>query len=89
MLHACYASLLRCVLRWDVDVAEEAEEGGPEDEEHPVPAERPVALDERDAVDEDGEGGKAGDDFGEYPFAVDIAAVLVSGLGGVVEVDAV
>ena len=56
MLHANLSRLLWSWVCRDEDAAKEAEESGPQDEENPVPAKRPVALEEWDAVDDDSEG---------------------------------
>lgn len=55
-LHADLSSLLRGRFGTDVDIAEDAKQSSPKDEEKPVPTECPVALDEGDAVDEAGYG---------------------------------
>ena len=46
--------------------------------ENPVPGECPVGLEERNTVDEYGDGRKSGDNFGVHPFAVVVGAGLVS-----------
>lgn len=77
VLHANLRSLLRRRVCRNEDLAKDAKERGPEDEEHPVPAEGPVGLEEGQAVDEDGEGAEAADDFSVDPFAVGVAAFFV------------
>ena len=53
--------------------------------ENPVPGERPVRLDEWDAVDEYCYGRQAGNDLSVDPFAISVRA----GLASAVQVDAV
>jgi hypothetical protein len=53
--------------------------------ENPVPGKCPVGLEERNTVDEYGDGGKSGDNFGVHPFAVGVG----TGLVGTVEIHSV
>lgn len=85
MLHANLSTLLRSRLGPNVDVSEDPEYGRPEDEEDPVPEEGPVGFEERDAVDDRGDGAEGADDDGEDPFPIRIAAFFAC----VVEVDGV
>lgn len=86
MLHPSLAILLRTLwLCWNIDAAEEAEERSPEDEEHPIPSESPVAFDERHGIDDDGDDAQNGDDLGEDPSAVCTAVVFRR----TVEIDAI
>lgn len=54
-------------------------------QKHPVPEERPVGLEEGDAIDEHRDGRQTGDDFSIHPLAVGVGASVLS----VVEVDAI
>ena len=85
MLHTSDSTLLRGRLRRNVDPPEDTEQCSPEDKEEPVPAERPVGLEERDAVDQHSEGGESAHNFSEDPFAVGVGMCFVR----VVKVDAV
>ena len=85
MLHPNLPILLRRRLSRDINPSENPKQRRPKDEQEPVPAEAPVALDEWDAVDDYRDGGESADDFGVDPFGVAVGTFLVR----VVEVDGV
>lgn len=85
MLHPPLPSLLRRRICRDEDPAKKSKQRRPQHEQDPVPAESPVALEEREAVEETCYRAEAGDGLGEDPFAVGVGVGLV----GVVEVYAV
>lgn len=85
VLHAPHAAVALGILL-DVHLAEDAEQGDPQDEEDQVPGpDEPEAQDEGDQVQDGREGGQAADDLGVDPFRVLVLALL----GGAVQVDAV
>ena len=80
MLHADLPALLRRRLRANKNTPEEPKQRRPQHKQHPVPAERPVGFEERQAVDEDRESGQPAHHFGEDPFAVGVFAGCVGGV---------
>ena len=85
MLHADLSTLFWCRVVWNEDAAKKAKQSRPEYKEDPIPAKGPIALEERNTVDEARNCTKTGDYFSVRPFPIDIFVVIVR----MVEVNAI